>query len=109
MGPRNSSSFAWLQNVTVSGVLKPLSEAFLSTIQLQRSGGEWVGVQLDKPIGMHNGTVFDVAASIHDGQTEHRSAAKRLCEDVKVTYFDCPPKTGIMCSPSEIGLSMASA
>mmetsp|Transcript_43339 Transcript_43339/g.99881 ORF Transcript_43339/g.99881 Transcript_43339/m.99881 type:complete len:427 (+) Transcript_43339:61-1341(+) len=49
------------------------------------SAGEWVGVQLDKPIGMHNGTVFDV------------------------TYFDCPPKTGIMCSPSEIGLSMASA
>mmetsp|Transcript_3258 Transcript_3258/g.4622 ORF Transcript_3258/g.4622 Transcript_3258/m.4622 type:complete len:342 (-) Transcript_3258:71-1096(-) len=41
--------------------------------------GEWVGVQLDAPAGMHDGTVFDVA------------------------YFSCPPKTGIFCTPAEIG------
>jgi len=43
------------------------------------SAGEWVGIQLEQPSGMHDGTVFDV------------------------TYFTCPPKTGVFCSPAELG------
>mmetsp|Transcript_3596 Transcript_3596/g.6024 ORF Transcript_3596/g.6024 Transcript_3596/m.6024 type:complete len:250 (+) Transcript_3596:80-829(+) len=43
------------------------------------ASGEWVGVQLDAPNGMHDGTVFNVP------------------------YFTCPPKTGIFCTPAEIG------
>mmetsp|Transcript_32834 Transcript_32834/g.60078 ORF Transcript_32834/g.60078 Transcript_32834/m.60078 type:complete len:340 (-) Transcript_32834:137-1156(-) len=43
------------------------------------SSGEWVGIQLDQPNGMHDGSVFGVS------------------------YFTCPPKTGVFCSPAEIG------
>ncbi|KAL9139401.1 CAP-Gly domain [Amphidinium carterae] len=43
------------------------------------AAGEWVGVQLDTPTGMHDGSVFNV------------------------TYFSCPPKTGIFCTPVEVG------
>ncbi|KAL9139400.1 CAP-Gly domain [Amphidinium carterae] len=49
------------------------------------ASGEWVGVQLDTPTGMHDGSVFSI------------------------TYFSCPPKTGIFCSPAEVGAGGAAA
>jgi len=47
------------------------------------ASGEWVGIQLDEPKGMHDGTVFDVP------------------------YFVCPPKTGVFCTPADIGAGAA--
>eukprot|EP00403_Amphidinium_massartii_P008243 CAMPEP_0178424224 /NCGR_PEP_ID=MMETSP0689_2-20121128/28099_1 /TAXON_ID=160604 /ORGANISM="Amphidinium massartii, Strain CS-259" /LENGTH=343 /DNA_ID=CAMNT_0020045853 /DNA_START=56 /DNA_END=1087 /DNA_ORIENTATION=+ len=41
--------------------------------------GEWVGIQLDQPNGMHEGKLFDVE------------------------YFSCPPKTGVFCSAADLG------
>ncbi|KAL9139392.1 CAP-Gly domain, partial [Amphidinium carterae] len=49
------------------------------------AAGEWVGVQLDTPTGMHDGSVFNVP------------------------YFSCPPKTGIFCTPAEVGAGGAAA
>ncbi|KAL9139388.1 CAP-Gly domain, partial [Amphidinium carterae] len=49
------------------------------------AAGEWVGVQLDTPTGMHDGSVFNVP------------------------YFSCPPKTGIFCTPAEVGAGGAPA
>jgi len=46
--------------------------------QVKFAAGEWVGVQLDEPKGMHDGSVFGVS------------------------YFSCPPKTGIFCQPSQL-------
>mmetsp|Transcript_12945 Transcript_12945/g.23808 ORF Transcript_12945/g.23808 Transcript_12945/m.23808 type:complete len:340 (+) Transcript_12945:68-1087(+) len=43
------------------------------------ASGEWVGIQLDQPSGMHDGTVFGVP------------------------YFSCPPKTGVFCTADELG------
>ena len=41
--------------------------------------GEWVGIELDEPKGMHDGTVFNDS------------------------YFTCPPKHGVFCTPAGLG------
>eukprot|EP00971_Amphidinium_carterae_P111263 2203816-Amphidinium_carterae.1 len=41
----------------------------LPSTEVGFASGEWVGVQLDTPTGMHDGSVFSI------------------------TYFSCPPKT----------------
>jgi len=46
--------------------------------QVAFGGGDWVGVELDEPKGMHDGSVFNTP------------------------YFDCKPKHGIFCQPSAL-------
>mmetsp|Transcript_3046 Transcript_3046/g.6826 ORF Transcript_3046/g.6826 Transcript_3046/m.6826 type:complete len:371 (-) Transcript_3046:68-1180(-) len=49
--------------------------------QVKFGDGEWVGVQLDAPKGMHNGTLFDI------------------------TYFTCPEKMGIFTKADQLSVA----
>jgi len=75
--PAASSSGAMAVGQKVSWKGNPGTIQYIGKVDF--ASGSWIGVALDAPKGVHNGSVFD---------TE---------------YFKCQPKHGIFCQASELG------
>ena len=67
-----------VRSCCVGGGLKVLMLACVQEVSF--AAGEWIGVELDEPKGMHDGTVFNES------------------------YFSCQPKHGVFCQPKDLGL-----